>query len=37
MKRIKLMQVAAVAGVLFLAGCTNHVTQADKFAGFLGD
>lgn len=37
MKKIRLMQVAAVAGVLFLAGCTNHVTQTDKFSGFLGD
>ena len=37
MKTTKLMQVAAVAGVLFLAGCTSHITKTEKFSGFLGD
>lgn len=37
MKKIKLMQAALITGALLLAGCTNHVTQSDKFSGFLGD
>ncbi|MBU9816402.1 DUF3313 domain-containing protein [Rahnella sp. C60] len=37
MKTIKLMQIAAVTGALFLAGCTSHITQTEKYSGFLGD
>ncbi|WP_413529139.1 DUF3313 domain-containing protein [Rahnella inusitata] len=37
MKKIKLLQAALITGALLLAGCTNHVTQADKYSGFLGD
>lgn len=37
MKKIKLLQAALVTGALLLAGCTSHVTQSEKFSGFLGD
>ncbi|MFF6009724.1 DUF3313 family protein [Rahnella sp. R3(2024)] len=37
MKKIKLLQIALVTGTMFLAGCTSHVTQTEKFSGFLGD
>lgn len=37
MKTTKILQVALIAGAVLLAGCTNHVTQADKYSGFLGD
>ncbi|AVF33510.1 DUF3313 domain-containing protein [Rahnella sikkimica] len=37
MNKTKLMQAALITGALLLAGCTSHVTQKEKFSGFLGD
>lgn len=37
MNTTKILQAALIAGAVMLAGCTNHVTQTDKYSGFLGD